>query len=161
MSQLTHFDSEGLPHIVDVGEKQPTQRKAIASGTITMQPETLEMILQSRVAKGDVFEVARLAGIMATKRTADLIPLCHPISVTSVELKIEPQGERSVEVTSTVKAVDRTGVEMEALVSISTALLTIYDMCKSVDRGMTISQLRLDHKSGGKSGTFDRDLDQD
>ena len=163
MSQLSHFDSEGIPHIVDVGEKQPTERTAIAAGSIAMKAETLQMILDSRVSKGDVLEVARLAGIMATKRTSDLIPLCHPIAISSVELKVEPnsgQNEQSVEVTSTVKAVDRTGVEMEALVSVSTALLTIYDMCKSVDRGMTISQIQLRHKSGGKSGTFDRDSDR-
>ena len=159
MSQLTHFDSEGIPHIVDVGGKQPTERTAIAAGKIEMNAETLKMILDSEFTKGDVFEVARMAGIMATKRTSDLIPLCHPISVSSVELKIEPICQRSVEVTSSVKAVDRTGVEMEALVSVTTTLLTIYDMCKSVDRGMTISQVQLMHKSGGKSGTFNRDSD--
>ena len=161
MSQLTHFDSEGVPHIVDVGDKQATKRVAIASGTISMKPETLKMILDQNVAKGDVLEVARLAGIMATKRTADLIPLCHPISISSVGLEIQPCSEDAVEVTSTVSATDRTGVEMEALLSVSTALLTIYDMCKSVDRGMTMSEIKLLHKSGGKSGTFDRDSGRD
>lgn len=142
--------------MVDVGGKTPTNRVAIATATIAMMPETLLKIKQGEFEKGNVLEVARLAGIMATKRTSDLIPLCHPIAVTSVNVEFQMVNATTVEITAKVRATDRTGVEMEALTAATTSALTIYDMCKSVDRGMTISEVKLVHKSGGKSGEFNR-----
>lgn len=156
MSDLTHFDTEGRAVMVDVSDKEETERIAIARGEIVMQPETLALIREGGLGKGDVLAVARLAGIMAAKRTPDLIPLCHPLALTKVSLDLTILEERpAVEITATCKLKGRTGVEMEALTAVSVAALTIYDMCKAVDRGMRITDLRLVHKSGGKSGTFE------
>jgi cyclic pyranopterin phosphate synthase len=155
MSQLTHFDESGRARMVDVGAKSATERQAIATGRIGMQPETLRLIVEGDVKKGDVLAVARLSGIMAAKRTSDLIPLCHPLRLTSITIDFSPDTDSSeVTILATVKANDRTGVEMEALVAVSIAALTIYDMCKSYDRGMIISDIRLLEKSGGKSGHY-------
>ncbi|UCE81700.1 MAG: cyclic pyranopterin monophosphate synthase MoaC [Deltaproteobacteria bacterium] len=155
MSQLTHFDESGRARMVDVGAKSATERQAIATGRIGMQPETLRLIVEGDVKKGDVLAVARLSGIMAAKRTSDLIPLCHPLRLTSITIEFSPDTDSSeVTILATVKANDRTGVEMEALVAVSIAALTIYDMCKSYDRGMIISDIRLLEKSGGKSGHY-------
>jgi cyclic pyranopterin phosphate synthase len=155
-SDLTHFDENGKARMVDVGSKIATHRIAVASATIKMKPETLVRIKDGEFSKGNVLEVARLAGIMATKRTADLIPLCHPIAVTSVHIDFEIVGDDQVVVSAKVEAHDRTGVEMEAMTAATASALTIYDMCKSVDRGMEILNVKLMHKSGGKSGSFDR-----
>ncbi len=153
---FTHLDSKGRARMVDVSEKQETARKAVARGEVAMAPETLKRIREGALAKGDVLAVARLAGIMAAKRTADLIPLCHPLPLSSVELELEPKPERGlVEITATCRVTGRTGVEMEALTAVSVAALTVYDMCKALDRGMIIQNLRLLHKSGGKSGTYE------
>lgn len=144
--------------MVDITSKDETAREAVAEGRVFMQPETLALILDRKVVKGDVFSVARIAGIMAAKRTPDLIPLCHPLNVASVNIDFEPDKERScVLVRATVKIFGRTGVEMETLVAVAAAGLTIYDMCKSTDRTMTISDIRLMKKSGGKSGMFVRE----
>lgn len=153
MSELTHFDDQGRAVMVDVGAKAETRRVAVATGVIRMQPETLARIRAGDSKKGDVLGVARLAGIMASKRTADLIPLCHPIALTrvSVEFETELTGDAIV-CTATAETVGRTGVEMEALTAVSVALLTVYDMCKAVDRGMMIDDIRLIEKLGGKSG---------
>ncbi len=155
MSGLTHFDAEGRAAMVDVSDKPATARTATARARVTMQRETLTAITAGATRKGDVFGVARLAGIMAAKRTADLIPLCHPlpISAVSVDLAAADQGD-AVEITATVRTTGPTGVEMEALTAASVAALTVYDMCKAVDRGMRIEALRLVHKAGGKSGEF-------
>ena len=154
-SNLTHFDQSGQAHMVDVGGKSVTQRKATARGYIEMQPSTLKLIEQGEHKKGDVLGIARVAGIMATKRTADLIPLCHPLALThaSVNFKIEPELCRVV-CELTCQTNGQTGIEMEALTGVQVALLTIYDMCKAVDRGMGIGDVRLLHKSGGKSGEW-------
>ncbi|MCK5359722.1 MAG: cyclic pyranopterin monophosphate synthase MoaC [Gammaproteobacteria bacterium] len=152
-SNLTHFDQSGQAHMVDVGEKAVTQRKATARGYIEMQPDTLKLIEQGDHKKGDVLGIARVAGIMATKRTADLIPLCHPLALThvSVDFKIDSEQSRVVcELTSQTNG--QTGIEMEALTGVQIALLTIYDMCKAVDRGMIMGNVRLLEKEGGKSG---------
>ncbi|MFM9912607.1 MAG: cyclic pyranopterin monophosphate synthase MoaC [Methylophilaceae bacterium] len=153
MSQLTHFDNAGQAHMVDVAAKAETQRIAIASGRIKMMPETLTMITAGDTKKGDVLGIARIAAIQGSKRTSELIPLCHPISLTRVGVEFSINQEAS-EITCTVTAetVGRTGVEMEALTATSMALLTIYDMCKAVDRGMTMHDIKLLEKSGGKSG---------
>ena len=157
MSKLTHFDEEGAARMVDVTAKDETAREAVAEGRIFMQPETLALILNRKVVKGDVFGVARIAGIMAAKRTSDLIPLCHPLNLSSVNIAFEPESEQSsVLIRATVRLTARTGVEMEALTAVSAAGLTIYDMCKSTDRTMIISDIRLMKKSGGKTGTFIR-----
>lgn len=153
---LSHFDSDGASRMVNVGAKQPTQRVARASGRVTMKPETLELIQNKQIAKGDVFEVARLAGIMAAKQTDSLIPLCHGLPLEGVELLFAIDGDSTVTVEARVETHAKTGVEMEALVAVSTAALTLYDMCKSVDRGMVVEQIRLEEKSGGKSGHFIR-----
>lgn len=156
MSGFTHFDAEGKAVMVDVSDKDETERVAAAIGSIIMQPETLALILEGGVKKGDVLSVARLAGIMGAKRTPDLIPLCHPLALTSVkvELKADP-ARNAVDIEATCKLKGRTGVEMEALTAVSIAALTVYDMCKAVDRGMRIGDIRLVHKSGGKSGTYE------
>ncbi|MFO1080728.1 MAG: cyclic pyranopterin monophosphate synthase MoaC [Reyranellaceae bacterium] len=156
MSGLTHFDDTGNARMVDVGAKAETERVAVARATVTMQPATLALIRERKAAKGDVLAVAQLAGIMAAKRTPDLIPLCHPLALSSVkvELVLDP-ARNAVDIEATCKLKGRTGVEMEALTAASVAALTVYDMCKAVDRGMVISDVRLLHKSGGKSGTFD------
>ncbi len=156
-SKLTHFDQDGAARMVDVTAKEETAREAVAEGRVFMQPETLALILDRKVVKGDVFGVARIAGIMTAKRTPDIIPLCHPLNLSSVNIAFEPDKERSsVLIRATVRITARTGVEMEALSAVAAAGLTIYDMCKSTDRTMTISDIRLMKKSGGKSGTFER-----
>ena len=158
MFKLTHFDEDGAARMVDVSAKQETAREAVAEGRVFMQPETLSLILDRKVVKGDVFGVARIAGIMAAKKTPDLIPLSHPLAISSVTVDFEPDTERSaVLIRATVRIFARTGVEMEALTAVAAAGLTIYDMCKSTDRTMTISDIRLMKKSGGKSGTFVRE----
>ncbi len=156
MADLTHFDDSGNAHMVDVGDKAVSERVARAAGQVTMAPETLARIQDGAIAKGDVLGVARLAGIMAAKRTADLIPLCHPLQLSSVSLQLScDAAANSVEIIAEVKLTGRTGVEMEALTAVSVAGLTIYDMCKAVDRGMQLCDVRLIHKSGGKSGIYD------
>jgi cyclic pyranopterin monophosphate synthase len=156
MSALTHFDGDGRAIMVDVGGKPETERIAVAGGSVFMQRATLELIMAGGVKKGDVLSVARLAGIMGAKRTPDLIPLCHPLglSAVSVDLACDP-ARNAVDITATCKLTGRTGVEMEALTAVSIAALTVYDMCKAVDRGMRIGEVRLLHKSGGKSGQWD------
>ena len=155
MAELTHFDDEGKARMVDVSDKEESERVAVAAGTVTMKPETLALILAGGVAKGDVLGTARLAGIMAAKRTPELIPLCHPLALTSVAVDLACDAERNaVDITATCKITGRTGVEMEALTAVSVAALTSYDMCKAVDRGMRIGDIRLTHKSGGKSGAY-------
>jgi cyclic pyranopterin phosphate synthase len=153
---LTHFDGEGRAVMVDVSDKPETARSATARARITMQPETLAVIIGGTAKKGDVLGTARLAGIMAAKRTADLIPLCHPLPITAVTLTLEP-CENAIEIAATVRTSGRTGVEMEALTAAGVAALTIYDMCKAIDRGMRIEALRVVHKAGGKSGDFEQD----
>ncbi len=143
--------------MVDVTDKNESARMAIAKGTVTMKPDTLAQIERGNIKKGNVFAVARIAGIMAAKRTADLIPLCHPLPLTSITLDLEPQPDRNaIEITATVKVAGKTGVEMEALTAVSVAALTIYDMAKAIDREMVIGDIRLVHKEGGKSGTYQR-----
>jgi cyclic pyranopterin phosphate synthase len=158
-NKLTHFTSEGDAHMVDVSDKAVTDRRAVATATVRMQPATLELIRSGQAAKGDVLAVARIAGIMAAKRTSELIPLCHPLPITAVSLSFrlaEPDVTPSVvTIEAEVKTSGQTGVEMEALTAASVAALTIYDMVKAVDRGMVIENLHLLHKSGGKSGTHD------
>ena len=154
MSPLSHFDEQGASRMVDVGAKEITFRMARAESFVQMQPETLVRIRDRKFAKGDVFEVARLAGIMATKRTADLIPLCHPLGIDGGDLEISAVNDFTVRIEATVRVHGRTGVEMEALTATTVAGLTIYDMCKSVDRSMTIGPTRLLEKLGGKSGHF-------
>ena len=154
-SPLTHFDAQGQAHMVDVGAKASTHRVAVAEGRITMQPATLALIESGTAKKGDVLGVARLAGIMAAKKTSDLIPLCHPIALTRVAVEFTVEAaDHSVLCTATAECTGQTGVEMEALTAASVALLTIYDMCKAVDRGMVIRAVRLIEKRGGKSGDF-------
>jgi cyclic pyranopterin phosphate synthase len=148
---LTHFDAQGQAHMVDVAAKAATHRVAVAGGRIRMQPQTLDAIVQGSARKGDVLGVARLAGIMAAKKTSELIPLCHPLALTRVALEFETGGD-GVSCTATAETVGPTGVEMEALTAVQVALLTIYDMCKAVDRGMRIEGIRLLEKIGGKSG---------
>jgi cyclic pyranopterin phosphate synthase len=156
---LTHFDDEGRAHMVDVSTKARTEREALAAGSVHMRPETLRLILDRKMAKGDVLEVARIAGIMAAKRVDMLIPLCHQLNLTSVAVLFEPvPAQDRVEITARVKTQGQTGVEMEALTAVSVAALTIYDMCKAVDRAMVISDIRLMEKSGGRSGHFKRDM---
>ena len=157
MTTLSHFDESGASRMVDTSGKPDTVRSARASGVLRMLPETLALIRDRKVAKGDVFEVARLAGIMAAKQTSNLIPLCHHLPLSAVTVDFAPVGDDLLEIVATVKVVGKTGVEMEALTAVSVAALTVYDMCKAADRGMTIERIRLDEKSGGKSGTFTRD----
>lgn len=159
MSNLTHFDAHGQAHMVDVGAKPSTVRKAVASGRITMLPATLELVQSGTAKKGDVLGIARIAGIQGAKRTSELIPLCHPLSLThvSVELKAAPATDTSaaqVQCVATAETIGPTGVEMEALTAVQVALLTVYDMCKAVDRGMCIEEVRLLEKHGGKSGSY-------
>lgn len=157
MSKLTHFNSQGDAHMVDVGNKETTHRIAVATGHITMQAETLRLIETGGHNKGDVLGIARVAGIMAAKKTADLVPLCHPLMLTRVEVELHTQPEDSrVNCRATVETQGATGVEMEALTAVQIALLTVYDMCKAVDRGMIIEAVGLLEKSGGKSGTWRR-----
>ena len=152
MAQFTHFNAAGQAHMVDVGEKAETHRVARASGSIRMQPATLKLIQQGDAKKGDVLGIARIAAIQGSKRTSDLIPLCHPIGLTKVGVEFEIAEPDTIHCTVTAETVGRTGVEMEALTATSVALLTIYDMCKAVDRGMTLFDIRLEEKAGGKSG---------
>lgn len=157
MAKLTHFDDEGASRMVDVGDKPVTLRLARASGRVRMSRATLERVRRGKLAKGDVLEVARLAGIMAAKRTAELVPLCHALALDSVEIGFDFEGDACVTVEATARATARTGVEMEALAAVSVAALTIYDMCKAADRGMVIERIQLEEKSGGQSGHFVRD----
>jgi cyclic pyranopterin phosphate synthase len=152
---LTHFDDTGNARMVDVAGKAETERVAVAHASVSVQPATLALIRDKKAAKGDVLAVAQLAGIMAAKKTPELIPLCHPLSLSSVDVRLSlDAGRNAVDIEATCKLKGRTGVEMEALTAASVAALTVYDMCKAVDRGMVISEVRLLHKSGGKSGTF-------
>ena len=154
---LTHLDSQGRANMVDVTDKAVTSREAVAQAVVRMRPETLAMIVSGGHPKGDVFAVARIAGIQAAKKTADLIPLCHPLMLTSVKVELSAQGTEAVLIVARCKLAGQTGVEMEALTAASVAALTIYDMCKAVDRGMTIEGLRVLEKLGGKSGHFKAD----
>ncbi len=155
MSGLTHIDAQGNAVMVDVGDKAETARTATAEGRIRMQAETLRRIVEGSVKKGDVLTVAQLAGIMGAKRTADLIPLCHPLALTSVKVLLEPEPDLpGIRITATCKLAGRTGVEMEALTAVSVAALTVYDMVKAIDRGLVIEGVRLIHKAGGRSGDF-------
>jgi cyclic pyranopterin monophosphate synthase len=157
MAKLSHFDREGRARMVDVSAKAVTKRTAIASGRVLMKGQTLERIVNKKIEKGDVLGVARVAGIMAAKRTGEIIPMCHPLALDSVEVQFEPDGRRAeVRIEARVKSTGKTGVEMEALMATAAAALTIYDMCKAVDRGMIISDIKLMKKSGGKSGTYIR-----
>ena len=154
---LTHIDASGKARMVDVTDKDTTTRVAVARGTVRMKRETLELILANEVAKGDVLGVARVAGIMGAKRTAELIPLCHPLAVTSVQVDFSPVDDPpAIDITATAKVASRTGVEMEALTAVSVAALTIYDMCKAADKEMVLSDIMLVEKTGGKSGAFKR-----
>ena len=156
MAEFSHLDSEGKAVMVDVSDKDVTERTATARGTVSMSPETVGKIVAGGVAKGDVLTVARLAGIMAAKRTAELIPLCHPLALTAIDVDLRCDEERGVvDIEATCRLAGRTGVEMEALTAVSVAALTVYDMCKAVDRGMWIGDIRLVRKSGGRSGTFE------
>ena len=153
MGELTHVDASGRPRMVDITEKHDTQREAAAKGVVTMKPSTLDLLKTSSMPKGDVLAVAQLAGIMAAKQTPNLIPLCHPLLISDTKVELSLDEEKSaVEITATVKSAGKTGVEMEALTAIAVTALTIYDMCKAVDRGIRIENIRLIRKSGGKSG---------
>ena len=155
MAILTHFDSDGNALMVDVSAKDETERVATAAGSIVMQQKTIQLIADGSVKKGDVLSVARLAGIMGAKKTPDLIPLCHPLALSSIKVELSIDSNRNaVDSTATCKLWGRTGVEMEALTAVSVSALTVYDMCKAVDRGMQITDIRLTHKSGGKSGAY-------
>lgn len=157
MTKLSHLDEHGRARMVDVSEKEITSRIAVARGSIHMRPETLSLILADKIEKGDVFSVARVAGVMAAKKTSELIPMCHPLNITSVELNFSAEQQAArIDLEAVVRVSGKTGVEMEALTAVSVAALTIYDMCKAVDREMTIGEIRLVKKSGGKSGTFIR-----
>ena len=157
MPQLTHFDDAGASRMVDVGQKDVTSRMARAESFVQMQSATLTLIRDRKLAKGDVFEVARLAGIMATKKTADLIPLCHPLGLDNAEVSFEIVSDTTIRIEAVARVTGKTGIEMEALTAVSVASLTIYDMCKAVDRGMTIGPTRLLEKTGGKSGHYKAD----
>jgi cyclic pyranopterin phosphate synthase len=158
MSKLTHLDNEGHVHMVDVADKPVTHRQAVAEGHITMLPETLRLVIEMGHRKGDVLATARLAGIMAAKKTADIIPLCHPLSLTSIAIELIPDEQNnSIRCVATVETDGKTGVEMEALSAVNASLLTVYDMCKAVDRAMTLTNIRLLSKSGGRSGNWQRD----
>ena len=158
MSNFTHIDDKGRVRMVDVTDKQPTVRVALAGGSVIMKPETLNLIGDQKVKKGNVLETARIAGIMAAKKTSGLIPMCHPLSLTHVQIDFKPdETNHCIAIEASVRTIDQTGVEMEALTAVSVAALTIYDMCKSYDREMTISSIRLLEKSGGKSGTYKRE----
>jgi len=155
MQDLTHLDAYGNAVMVDVSEKQPSERIATAAGTVFMLPETLSLIMNDDVKKGDVLGVAQLAGIMGAKKTSELIPLCHPLNLTSVQVELTCDERRNaVDIVATCKLIGKTGVEMEALTAVSLAALTVYDMCKAVDKGIRLSDIRLINKSGGKSGTY-------
>lgn len=161
MGELTHFDAAGASRMVDVGQKPATERMARASGRVRMQSETLSLIRDRRLAKGDVFEVARIAGILAAKQTGALIPLCHPLALDAVEISFSFVDESTVAIEAVAKVVARTGVEMEALAAVSVAALTIYDMCKAVDRSMVVERIQLEEKQGGRSGHYQRERPPD
>ncbi|MGI9429230.1 MAG: cyclic pyranopterin monophosphate synthase MoaC [Bythopirellula sp.] len=156
MSELSHFDEQGASRMVNVGHKDVTQRVARASGIVRMNPATRQLIVDRAHAKGDVLEVARLAGIMAAKRTAELIPLCHPLGLSAVAIELKPDDQDLIRLEATVEVIAKTGVEMEALTAVSVAALTVYDMCKAVDRNITIEKIQLEEKSGGQSGHYVR-----
>ena len=157
MPKFSHIDDEGRVRMVDVTAKKPTVRTAVAGGMIHMNPETLDLIQRHKVKKGNVLETARIAGVMAAKKTSELIPMCHPLNITHIQVDFTPDAPASsIDIQATVRAIDQTGVEMEALSAVSVAALTIYDMCKSHDKAMTISKIRLLKKSGGKSGAYIR-----
>lgn len=156
MAGFSHIDEDGKARMVDVSAKDETERVATAKGSVVMKPETLQRIVEGSVKKGDVLSVARLAGIMGAKRTAELVPLCHPLPLSVVEVDLAcDEARHAVDITATCRLTGRTGVEMEALTAVAVAALTVYDMCKAVDRSMTLTDIRLTHKSGGKSGTFE------
>ena len=155
---LTHIDDNGAARMVDVGEKEVTRRLASAQAVVSMQPETLSLILSGGMPKGDVFACARIAGIMAAKRTWELIPMCHPLPIEGIEMEITPISDTDVRIVSTLRCTHKTGIEMEALTAASVAALTLYDVCKAVDRGMVIRDVMLLRKSGGKSGDFCREM---
>ncbi len=158
MAELTHIDTGGSVRMVDVSGKPATDRRAVAGGTVRMRPETLEMILTGKAAKGNALETARIAGMMAAKRTADLIPMCHPLNLAHVAVDFEPDRENAcIHIRAAARIMHHTGVEMEALTAVAVAALTLYDMCKAVDRDMTITNIRLLEKSGGRSGHYARD----
>ncbi|MBO9405733.1 MAG: cyclic pyranopterin monophosphate synthase MoaC [Thermomicrobium sp.] len=158
MAELTHLDERGQARMVDVAEKPETHRVAVARGRVSLRPETLQLVREGRAAKGDVLAVARVAGIMAAKRTAELIPLCHPLPLTKVEVDVRTnEQDTCLEIEARVETVSRTGVEMEALTAVAVAALTVYDMLKAVDRGMTIDRIQLIEKAGGRSGTWRRE----
>ncbi len=154
MVEFTHLDEKGNARMVDVGAKVVTERTATAQGRILVSPETLTAISEGGVAKGDVFSVSRLAGIMAAKRTPDLIPLCHPLPLSSVVVDLVESGDSAIDITATCKVTAKTGVEMEALTAVAVAALTVYDMCKAADKSMRISDIHLVHKAGGRSGVY-------
>ncbi len=154
MTELTHLNAKGEARMVDVSQKGDTEREAIARGRVIMKPSTLEQIKTAGFEKGDVLAIARVAGIMATKKTPDLIPLCHPVLINNIAIEFDLAGDDSIEIIARVKSTGKTGVEMEAMVATSVAALTIYDMAKSVDRAMTIAEIYLESKKGGKSGTY-------
>jgi len=157
MPKFTHIDEKGHVRMVDVTAKKPTERNAVAGGMISMSPETFDLIQNRKVKKGNVLEAARIAGIMAAKKTAELIPMCHPLNITHIQVDFSPDAAASyIRIEAAVRAIDQTGVEMEAITAVSIAALTIYDMCKSTDKEMTISNIQLLKKSGGKSGTYVR-----
>lgn len=154
MTQLTHFDEQGASRMVDVGSKEITDRIAVAHATIVMRPETFQLIFDKKIQKGDVLEVARVAGIMAAKQTYSLVPMCHPLNLTSVKIDYTNNALDTIDIFSEVRVTGKTGVEMEAITAAAICAITIYDMCKSVDKGMVIRDIHLVKKSGGKSGTF-------
>jgi cyclic pyranopterin phosphate synthase len=157
MKKLTHLDEKGRAKMVDVSEKQITRREAVARGSVYMKPDTIKLIKDRKIPKGDVFSVAKIAGISAAKKTSELIPLCHPLSIASVDIDFDLNGKKNkVEIEARVKVIGQTGVEMEALTAVSVAALTIYDMCKAVDKEMVISDIMLMEKKGGRSGHFKR-----
>ncbi len=161
MAELTHLDERGQARMVDVAAKPETHRVAVARGRVSLRPETLQLVREGRAAKGDVLAVARVAGIMAAKRTAELIPLCHPLPLTKVEVDVRTnEQDTCLEIEARVETVSRTGVEMEALTAVAVAALTVYDMLKAVDRGMTIDRIQLIEKAGGRSGTWRREDDE-
>lgn len=157
MTELTHLNASGEARMVDIGQKSETRREAVARGRVTMKPSTLEMVRTAALKKGDVLSVARVAAIMAAKKTPELIPLCHPILVDDISVDLELVGDDGIEITARVTSTGKTGAEMEALTAVSVAALTIYDMAKAVDRGMTIGEIRLQSKKGGKSGSYRRE----
>lgn len=159
MGELTHFNTEGRAQMVDVSDKNKTKRIAVARGSVEMLPETLLLIRQGKIGKGDVLAVAQVAGVMAAKKTSDLIPMCHPIPITGVDISFQEVGDTTIVIESTVKTTGVTGVEMEALTAASVAMLTIYDMCKAVDKGMVLGETYLVSKSGGKSGDYVRKME--